>query len=70
MNNGVKWTFIAPKKFEQINDYLFIDIYKSNQIKVGMNDMTVNYRKCVSIPGYISLIVYSLGEYRQGGKVE
>jgi len=31
-----------PKNAEQINDYLFIDTYKSNNIKIGVNDMTVN----------------------------
>jgi len=37
----VKWRrFVVPKKAEQINDYLIID--KSNKIKVGVNDMTVN----------------------------
>jgi len=42
-NNGVKWRrFIAPKKVEHINDHLFIDTYKSNNIKIGVNDMTVN----------------------------
>jgi len=42
-NNGVKWRrFIMPKKIEQINDYLFIDTYKSNNIKIVMNEMTVN----------------------------
>jgi len=30
------------KKVEQINDHLFIDTYKSNNIKIGVNDMTVN----------------------------
>jgi len=35
MNNGVKWRrFIVPKKFEQINDHLFIDTYKLNNIKI------------------------------------
>jgi len=29
-------------KIEQINDYSFIDTYKSNNIKVGVNDITVN----------------------------
>jgi len=43
MNNGVKWrSFIVPKKVEQINDRLFIDTYRSNNIKIGVNDMTVN----------------------------
>jgi len=43
MNNGVKWRrCIVPKKVEKINDYLFIDTYKSNNIKIGVNDMTVN----------------------------
>jgi len=42
-NNGVKWRrFIVPKNVEQINDHLFIDTYKSNNIKIGVNDMTVN----------------------------
>jgi len=31
-----------PKKVEQINDHLFKDTYKSNNKKIGMNDMTVN----------------------------
>jgi len=39
-NNDVKWRrFIVPKKVEQINDYLFIDTCKSNNIKIGVNDM-------------------------------
>jgi len=42
-NNGVKWRrFIVPEKVAQINDHLFIDSYKSNNIKIGVNDMTVN----------------------------
>jgi len=32
----------VPKKVEEINHYLFIDTYKSNNIKTGVNDMTVN----------------------------
>jgi len=28
--------FIAPKKVEQINNHLFIDTYKSNNIKIGV----------------------------------
>jgi len=31
-----------PKKVEQINDHLFIGTFKSNNIKIGVNDMTVN----------------------------
>jgi len=48
-NNCVKWRrFIVPKKVEQINDYLFIDTYKSNNVKIDVNDMTVNDREmCV-----------------------
>jgi len=43
MNNSVKWRrFIVPTKVEQINDHLFLDTYKSNNIKIGVNDMTVN----------------------------
>jgi len=42
-NNCVKWRrFILPKKVEQINDHLFIDTYKSNNIKIDVNNMTVN----------------------------
>jgi len=29
----------VPKKVEQINDHLFIDPYKSNYIKIGVNNM-------------------------------
>jgi len=31
-----------PKKVEQINYYLFIDTYKSSNIKINVNEMTVN----------------------------
>jgi len=31
-----------PKNFEQINDHLFIDTYKSNNVTIGVNDLTVN----------------------------
>jgi len=45
-NNDVKWRrFIVPKKVEQINDHLFIDTHKSNNIIIGVNDMTVNDSK-------------------------
>jgi len=37
--------FIVPKKVEQINDHFFIDTYKSNNIKIGVNDMTMNDRE-------------------------
>jgi len=44
-NNGVKWRrFIVPKKVEQINDYLFIDTYKSNNIKIGVNEGQDRYK--------------------------
>jgi len=36
----------VPKKVEQINDHLFIDTYKANNIKIGVNFMTVNDRVC------------------------
>jgi len=32
----------VPKKVDQINDHLFIDTYMSNNIKIGVNDMTAN----------------------------
>jgi len=39
----------VPKKDDQINDHLFIDTYKSNKIKIGVHDMTVNDSEvCVS----------------------
>jgi len=39
-NKGVKWRrFIVPKK---LNKLMIIDTYKSNNIKIGVNDMTVN----------------------------
>jgi len=42
-NNGVKWRrFIVPKKVEQINDHLFIDTCKSNNIQIGVNAIPVN----------------------------
>jgi len=31
-----------PKKVEHINDYIFIDTYKSNKIQIGVNEMRVN----------------------------
>jgi len=40
-NKEVEWRrFIVPTKVEKINDHLFID--KSNNIKIGVNDMTVS----------------------------
>jgi len=42
-NKEVEWRrFLVPKKVEQVNDHLFIDTYKSNNIKIGVNDMMVN----------------------------
>jgi len=32
---------LVPKQFEQINDYLLIDTYKS-KMKIGINEMRVN----------------------------
>jgi len=32
----------VPKKVEKTDDYLFIDTYMSNKIKIGVNEMTVN----------------------------
>jgi len=41
-NNGVKWRrFIVPKKVEQINDHLFIDTFKSSNIKIGVNMIAI-----------------------------
>jgi len=51
-NNGVKWRrFIVPKKVEQINDHVFIDTYKSNNIKIGV-DITVNDCQLAQIQSY------------------
>jgi len=42
-NNGMKWRrFIVPKKLKKTNDFLFTETYKSNNIKIGVNDFTVN----------------------------
>jgi len=42
-NKEVEWRrIIVPKEVEQINDHFFIDTYKSNNIKIGVNDKTVN----------------------------
>jgi len=35
--NGVIWRrLIVPKKVEQINDYLFIETYKSKKLKLAV----------------------------------
>jgi len=44
-DNYVKWRrFTLPTKLNKLmtRAYLFIDTYKSNNIKIGVNDMTVN----------------------------
>jgi len=42
-NNSCEMEVIySAYKVEQINDYLFIDTYKSNKIKIRMNEMRVN----------------------------
>jgi len=43
-NNGVKWRrFIVPKQLNKwMITVLFIDTYKSNNINIGVNDMTMN----------------------------
>jgi len=47
-NNGVKWMrFILPKKVEQINYHLFIDTYKSNNIKIGVMIWRWMIAKCM-----------------------
>jgi len=44
INNSVKWRrFIVPKEVVKINNYLLIDTYKSNKIKIGMIGIRVNY---------------------------
>ena len=43
MRKSMEWRrFRVPKKVEQTNDYLFIDIYKTNKIKIGMNEIRVS----------------------------
>jgi len=32
----------SVQKVKEINDYLFIETYKSNKIKTGVNEMMVN----------------------------
>jgi len=41
-NSGVKCRCFVVPKVVQINEYVFIDTYKSNKIEVGVNEMTVN----------------------------
>jgi len=44
-NKEVEWRrFIVPKKVEQINDHLFIDTYKSNNMlsSDGFTFLTLN----------------------------
>jgi len=33
------------EKVERINNYLYIDTYKSNKIKIGANEIIVNHSK-------------------------
>jgi len=47
-----------PKKVDQINDRLLLDTYRSNNIKIGVNDMTVN-DSCY-IKGQKLILVYSV----------
>jgi len=47
----------VPEKVEQTNDHLFIDTYKSNNMKIGVNDMTVNDSEmCVRMKRRSSLV--------------
>jgi len=42
-NKEMEWRrSIVPKKVKQINDHLLNDTYKSNNINIDVNDMTVN----------------------------
>jgi len=57
-NRGINlWNHLKSKQYKQykarcntninicfieLHDYLFVDTYKSNNIKIGVNDMTVN----------------------------
>jgi len=42
-DNSAKWRLlIVPIKGDQINDHLFIETYKSNKIKFGMDELRVN----------------------------
>jgi len=42
-NSSVKWRWIiVPKRVEQIDDFSFIETYKSNKIQIGMIVMWVN----------------------------
>jgi len=59
-NNGGKWRFIVPKKVKQINDHLFIDTDMSNNIKIGVNDMTMN-----DIRNVCEMKKTKLGQYRR-----
>jgi len=35
----------VPKKLQKINDYLFTDTNKTNEIQMGVNEMRVNDSK-------------------------
>jgi len=41
-NNCEMEVIYSAKTVEEINDYIFIDSYKSNKIKIGVNEMTLN----------------------------
>jgi len=36
---------VVREKVEQINDYLFTNTFKSNKLKISMNEMKVNDSK-------------------------
>jgi len=76
---AVKWRrFIVPKKVEQINDHLFIDTYKSNNLQIGWMIWRWLIAKCVwdekTKPGQYRRCQSwdSLGKYRlrRKGKVK
>jgi len=43
--------YIMPKKVPKSNGSSFVDTYKSNKIKLGVNELTVNDNK-----QYVSLV--------------
>jgi len=64
---------IVPKRVEQINDYLFVDTYKSSKT-ICVDEMSVNDREMCAIwkkkLGKYRIYKYggSLGEYKQRRK--
>jgi len=60
-----------PKKVEQINDHLYIDTYKSNNIKICVNDMMVKDSECMwdEQPEVVEMDDYSIKQEQNDRKI-